>query len=87
MSQAREYVLRIGGCAQIKRGFITSHSVIYAGMLNDYLYSVVVTSSSGNKSMAYNLYVPKDHREIELPKGRLVVSRVSSRDMHFRYEP
>ena len=43
MTKAKEYNLRIGDSALIKRGFITKVSLVYAGMPNDRVYSLVVT--------------------------------------------
>ena len=87
MPQIREYILKVGESASVKRGFLTaSYSVIYAGMLGDGTYSVVVTKVDGYRSMAYNLYLPRGQRTVELPKGRLVVRGVSPEEIHFSYE-
>ena len=85
MPQVTEYVLKVGESAPVRRGIMTSYSVVYAGMVGDSTYSVVVTMFSGNRSMAYNLYLPKGQREIELPKGRLDVLSVSPEEIRFSY--
>ena len=85
MSQVMEYVLKVGESAPVRRGIITSYSVVYAGMVGDSTYSVVVTVFSSQRSMAYNLYLPRGQREIELPKGRLDVLSVSPEEMRFTY--
>lgn len=88
MSPVREYILKVGGSVSVRRGFLfgTSYSVVYAGMLNDSIYSVVVEAFSGYRSWAYNLYLPKSQSEIELPKGRLIVLNVSPEEIRFRYQ-
>ena len=85
MSQMTEYVLKVGESAPVRRGIVTSYSLVYAGMVGDSTYSVVVTVFSGNRSMAYNLYFPRGQRKVELPKGRLDVLSVSPEEIRFRY--
>jgi hypothetical protein len=86
MTPGVEHTLRVGEAAKIKRGFMTSYSIVYAGMLSDYVYSVAVNWTRGNNSAAYNLYVEKGQREIELLGGRLTVLDVTSREIRFRWE-
>jgi hypothetical protein len=78
--------LKVGQSAIVKRGILASYSVVYAGMLGDSTYPVVVIVYSGNRSMAYNLYLPKGQSEVELPKGRLVILNVLPEEVHFRYD-
>ena len=85
MSQVSEYILMVGEYAPVRRGILTSYSVVYAGLVGDSTYSVVVTVFSSQCSMAYNLYLPRGQREIELPKGRLDVLSVSPEEMRFTY--
>jgi hypothetical protein len=86
MAPAVEHSLRIGEAARMKRGFMVSYSVVYAGMVSDYVYSVAVTWTRGNNSAAYNLFLEKGHREIELFGGRLTVLDVTSREIRLRWE-
>ena len=86
MSADNKYSLKIGETAKVRPGvFRSSESIIYTGMLNDLTYSVVVTWTFGNNSLAYNLYLPKDQREIPTPKGRLQVEYVSIEEIRFTY--
>ena len=65
-----EYTLKVGESARIKRGFFTrSCSIVYAGMPNDKTYSVAVTWSMGHNSAGYNLFLPRDNREIVMSPG------------------
>jgi len=86
MKQPTEYILKVGENAKIKSGFMTTYSLVYAGMLSDYVYSIVVTWSSGNNSAAYNLYLDKGQREINMLKGRLTVFDVSKSEIRFHFQ-
>lgn len=86
MKQPTEYILKVGESAKLKPGFLTSYHVVYAGMLSDYVYSVVVTWSSGNNSAAYNLYLDKGQREINMLGGRLTVFDVSKSEIRFHFQ-
>ena len=84
MSKVQEHSLRIGESVVIKRGIITKVSLIYAGIPNDKVYSLVVTRSAGHNSMAYNLYIPIDQRQIEISDVKLTIESVSPNEIHFR---
>ena len=84
MSKAQEHSLKIGESTVIKRGIMTKVTLIYAGIPNDKVYSLVVTRSAGHNSMAYNLYIPIDQRQIEISDVRLTIESVSPNEIHFR---
>ena len=84
MSNTREHSLKIGEFALIKRGLMTKVSLIYAGIPNDRVYSLVVTRSAGHNSMAYNLYIPIDQRQIDISDVRLTIESVSPNEIRFR---
>ncbi len=86
MKQPTEYILKVGESAKLKPGFFTSYYVVYAGMLSDHTYSIVVTWTSGHNSAAYNLYVDKGQREIGLFKGRLTVYDVNKSEIRFQFQ-
>jgi hypothetical protein len=86
MPSVAEYTLNVGETAKIKRGFMTSYALVYTGALSDYVYSLAVTWTRGNNSAAYNLFIEKGNREIDLLGGRLTVLDVSSRQIRFRWE-
>lgn len=84
MSISREYVLKVGETADIKRSFFgTSYSVIYAGMPNNTVYSVVVTRAAGYHAIAYNLFLPVEQTRVQLPKGCLVVRVATAEEIRF----
>ena len=86
MPQGTEYALKVGEAAKIKRGFITTNVVVYGGMPNDDVYSIVVNWTSGNASAAYNLYYSRSQREFELLGGRVTVLDISSAEIRFRFD-
>ncbi len=86
MSESNTYILKIGEKEKVSPAFInSSETIIYAGMINDTTYSVVVTRTLGNNSFAYNLYLPKDIREFATLKGRVQVEYVSNEEIRFTY--
>lgn len=86
MKTPTEYILQVGESVKIKRGFMTTHSLVYAGMLSDYVFSIVLTWSAGHNSAAYNLYIDKGHREISILDGRLAVLDVSKSEIRFQFQ-
>ena len=81
---SREFVLKVGEMATIKRSFFgTSYSVIYAGMPDEKFYSVVVTSASGYHAIAYNLFLPVGQTRVQLPKGYLIVHKAAAEEIRF----
>jgi hypothetical protein len=84
MSKVQEHSLKIGESALIKRGFITKVSLIYAGMPNNKVYSLVVSCSAGHNSLAYNLYIPIDQRRTEISDVNITIGSVSPNEIRFR---
>lgn len=86
MSGTTEYKLKLSETVKVRPGFLRSTvSIVYAGMINESIYSVVVTWSFGHNSMAYNLYIPKHQKEFFTPKGRVQVEYVSPEEIRFSY--
>lgn len=85
MKQPNEYILKVGDSAKLKKGWITTYSLVYAGMLSDYIYSLVLTWSAGHNSAAFNLYLEKGQSEIEMLGGRITVLDVNRREIRFQF--
>ncbi len=85
MAEHTDYSLLVGESAKVKTIFFGNITVVYAGMVSDAVYSVVVQWSSGNNSLAYNLYLGKSQKEVHLPKGSLHVSSATPERINFRY--
>ncbi len=77
MLDGRCHDLKIGESVRIKRGFITSISLVYPGMSSDGTFSLAVTTTSGHIGMAYNLYFPLDRRQFDLAGVPITVQSVS----------
>jgi len=86
MSGSNEYTVKLSETVKVRPGvFRASVTIIYAGMLNESVYSIAITWSYGHNSMAYNLFIPKHQKEIYLPKGRVEVDYVSPEEIRFKY--
>jgi hypothetical protein len=86
MSGNNNYTLRLGEGAKVRPGiFKSTVSIIYSGMLNEDISTLVVNWSFGHNSMAYNLFFTKRQKEIFTPKGRLEIEYVSSEEIRFSY--
>ena len=86
MSGNNEYTLKLSETAKVRPGFFRSSvSIVYAGMVSDSIYSIVVTWTFSHNSMAYNLFIPKNQKEIYTPKGRVNVDYVSADEIRFSY--
>jgi hypothetical protein len=85
MKQPNEYILKVGESAKIKKGWITTYSLVYAGMLSDYVYSLVLTWTAGHNSAAFNMYLEKGHSEIDMLDGRITVLDVNKREIRFQF--
>jgi len=87
MKETTEHILKLGEEAKIQSGvFQANVRVIFAGMVSDSVYSIVVRWSMGNNSLAYNLYFSDRQREISLPKGKITVINVGRDQLIFKYE-
>jgi hypothetical protein len=84
MSKVQEHNLKIGESVLLKRGFMTKVTLIYAGTPNDKVYSLVVSRSAGHNSLAYNLYIPIDQRQVEISDVKLTIEHVSPNEIRFR---
>jgi hypothetical protein len=86
MSQGNEIKLQLSETAKVRPGvFRAAVSIVYAGMLNEEVYSLVITWSHGHNSMAYNLFIPLQQKEVLIPKGRIKVEYVSPEEIRFHY--
>ena len=86
MKQPKEFALKVGEGAKVKSGFMTSYSVVYAGMLSDHVFSIAVTWSFGHNSAGYNIYLDKGQRDIKFLDGRLTIRDVSKNEIRFVFQ-
>jgi hypothetical protein len=75
--ELRDVILKVGDPVTLKAGFATKTVLIYGGMPAKDLYSLVITSTSGYNSMAYNLYYPSSRRNVAAGKRLLEILAVT----------
>jgi hypothetical protein len=80
------HALRLGEFKVVKRGFMKSWALGYAGIPNDRVYSLFIRWTDGYMAAAYNLFVPLDRRELELLDGLVTVTHLSEMELRFRYD-
>ena len=80
-----ECELKVGESRVLKRTVFTSTSIIFAGMLNDSVFSVVISYTSGNNSLAYNLYLPVSQKTLDVAKRTITIYSVSRYSMRMKY--
>ena len=85
MAEHKDYSLLVGQSAKVRTIFFGNITIVYAGMVSPDVYSVVVQWTSGNNSLAYNLYLGRTQKEVHLPKGRIHVSSATPERLNFRY--
>ena len=77
MTERHRHQLELGESIEIQRGLLTRTSVLYAGMLNDRVFSLVVTRVRGHQALAYNLYLPIDHPHLTIAEVPVTIQAVS----------
>jgi hypothetical protein len=59
-------------------------NIIYAGMPSEEVYSIAQRKSCGYQGYAWNLFYPKNRREITIDGVKLYVERVTPDEIAFR---
>ncbi len=77
MANAHVKNLKIGDAIRVKRGLMTAISLVYAGMPNENVFSLVVSTTAGHMGMGYNLYFPASQRQLEVGGTSVSVDSVS----------
>jgi hypothetical protein len=86
MENSNEHILRVSQTVKVRPGVFRSQvSVVYTGMINENTYSIAVIWSYGHNSMAYNLFFPRNQRELEIPKGKIEIISVTQDELRFSY--
>lgn len=73
-----QHQLNLGESIRIKRGLMTQIRLLYAGMPNEYTFSLAVTTTAGHMGMAYNLYLPTNQRHFTIVGISLNIHGVST---------
>lgn len=70
----KSVVLSVGQEFHLKRG---KDRIVYAGMPSGDVYSIVQRKAYGNQGYSWNLYFPKNRREIILDGVEVHIERVT----------
>jgi hypothetical protein len=81
MGAGKAVVLVVGEKYHLKFG---KDTIIYAGMPSDDVYSIAQRKSSGYQGYAWNLFYPKNRREINIDGVRLYIESVTPDEIAFR---
>ena len=74
-------VLAIGEELHLKLG---KDRIMYAGMPSDEVYSIAQRKNSGYQGYAWNLFFPKNRRDITIDGMRIYVERVTPDEIELR---
>ncbi len=87
MGEIRKYHLKLGESARVKKGFlfVPEHSIVYAGMPAEGVFSLAVTFTIVYNSLAYNLYIPLSTKQLTAAGGRIEVIEVTPEMILFNY--
>ncbi len=84
----QEKVLSLGQSVKIRSGiFRPQIAVFYTGKIGESTYSIAISWSFGNNTMAYNLYFPKNQKEISTPAGKIDIISVDADRLVFFTSP
>lgn len=73
--------LSIGGEYHLRLG---KDRIIYAGMPSDDVYSFAQKKTSGYQGFAWNLFFPRNRRDITIDGVRIYVEKVTPEEIEFR---
>jgi hypothetical protein len=88
MGEITKYHLKLGEEAKVDRGSLFTrpgHGIAYAGMPAREVYSLAITRTHGNNSMAYNLYFPADQKTVKVGNGTVNVLEVTPEHILFNF--
>lgn len=78
-------VLKLGEWKKVKHILFHDTRIIYAGMVNDHAYSIVITDTKVHNSLSYNVYFDRHQKEIATRTGKLLVHSVSKDSFEFEF--
>jgi hypothetical protein len=78
---SRAMVLPLGGEFHLRMG---KDRIVYAGMPSEEVYSIAQRKNSGYQGYAWNLFYPKNRRDITIDGVRIYVERVTPDEIEFR---
>lgn len=69
--EKRDIILKVGETVVLKSGVMSKTVLIFGGKPDRDSFTLVISYTIGNNSLAYNLYYPSSRRSLEL-SGRLL---------------
>lgn len=81
LGRGRIIPLAIGQSYHLRRG---KDNIIYAGMPNEDVYSIVQKKASGYQGFSWNLFFPKNKRDITIDGVDIHVERVTAEEIELR---
>ncbi|HDP94736.1 MAG TPA: hypothetical protein ENN40_05165 [Candidatus Aminicenantes bacterium] len=85
MQTMQEINLRVGEDVFLKKGMITQVRLVYAGMPGPNTFSLALIQTQGNNSQAFNLYWPRDARQLTIREREISVVDVSAQAIRFMF--
>ncbi len=77
----RSIVLDVGESFHLRMG---KDRIVYAGMPNEDVYSIVQRKANGYQGFAWNLYFPRRRSDINIDGVGIIVESVSPDEIMFR---
>ncbi len=77
----KKETLEVGGSYHLKSG---KDWIVYAGMVNEDVYSIIQLKARGNQGYAWNLYFPRRQHDITIDRVPLYVVRADAGAIEFR---
>ena len=81
METFRTEILPVGGSFHLKTG---KDWIVYAGLVNEDVYSLVQLKARGYQGYAWNLYFPRRQQDIVVDRVPLQVLRADAHEIEFR---
>ncbi len=75
--EQRDIHLKVGGTVVLKTGFMSKTVLVYGGKPDKDTFTLVVSYTTGNNSLAYNLYYPSGRRSLELSNRLLEILSIT----------
>lgn len=85
MQTMQEINLGVGEEVFLKKGMITQVRLVYAGMPGPDTFSLALIQTQGNNSQAFNLYWPRDTRQLTVRDREISLVDVSPRAIRFMF--
>jgi hypothetical protein len=76
-------LLSVGEQFHLKSG---KDRIVYAGMLSESVYSIIQKKATGYQGYSWNLYYPKNKRDITIDGVRVYIEKVTPDEIEIRVQ-